>query len=323
VSEAFHAGPLRVRIETAEPSVREKLAETLALYDGTWEGPFDDVVLEARAVPGSATMVDGAYLRCARMSVNATAGEVHATTRCGAQMRSRGEQRQHWAIEVPETVVASAQLEELEDLVGLALTAGWRYAGWVPVHAAALVRGGICPIVCAGSGGGKSTITAALVRTGWRTLGDDKLLLRCDAQGPELRALLHTFNLHPRTREWFPEVGDLTLLPPYSSWTEKRKFRVDRTWPKTTAPHARPTHVVRMRRSSATRGIAVSELARAEIFPTLLKQIAIPSDRAEAAPILSTVARAVGSLRGLDIVVGDDAYRDGDCLSELERALER
>ena len=55
----------------------------------------------------------------------------------------------------------------------------------------------------------------------------------------------------------------------------------------------------------------------------MLKQIAIPSDRAEAAPILSTVARAVGALRGLDIVVGDDAYRDGDCLSELERALER
>jgi hypothetical protein len=78
-----------------------------------------------------------------------------------------------------------------------------------------------------------------------------------------------------------------------------------------------------MRRSSGTRGIAVSELARADIFPTLLKQIAIPSDRAAAAPILSTVARTIGLLRGLDIVVGDDAYRDRDCLGELEQALER
>jgi hypothetical protein len=321
MNDAFLAGPLRVRIETCEPSVREKIAETLALYDRPWDGPFLDIVLDARSVERGAVMVDGAYLRCARMTVDADGGEFHATTRCGARARSSGAARRRWSIEVPAAAVASDQLEELEDLVGLALTTGWRAAGWVALHAAAVVRDGICPIFCAGSGGGKSTLTAALVRSGWRALGDDKLLLRYAEGGAELRALLRTFNLHPRTREWFPEVGDLTLLPAYSAWTEKRKFRVDRTWPETTAPHARPTHVVRVNRDAGSRRIAVGELPRADIFPTLLKQIAIPGDRETAATILATVAKTVGGLRGLDIVVGDDAYCDEDCLAELERAL--
>jgi len=321
VRDAYLAGPLRVRIDAAEPAVREKLAETLALYDGPWEGPFDDVLLEARAVATAASMVDGAYLRCARMSVDSAGGEFHATTRCGAQMRSSRSRRMTWSIEVPREVVESKQLEELEDLISLALTAGWRNAGWVPVHAAAVVRDGICPILCAGSGGGKSTLTAAFVRSGWRALGDDKLLLRYGKGGSELRALLHTFNLHPRTREWFPEVGDLTLLPQYSAWTEKRKFRVDRTWPETTALGARPTHVVRVRRDAGASSVRVRELDRAEIFLTLLKQIAIPGDRPSASPILSTVAKTVADLRGLDVVIGEDAYREPDCLVDFERAL--
>jgi hypothetical protein len=321
VNEAFFAGPLRVRIEASEAPLRDKLAETLGLYDRSWDGPFLDVVLSARSVTAGAEMVDGAFLRCARMTVDAAGGEFHATTRCGARARSSGTAARTWSIEVPEAAVASRRLEELEDIVGLALTAGWRTAGWVPLHAAAVIRDGVCPILCAGSGGGKSTLTAALVRSGWRALGDDKLLLRNEGTTCELRALLHTFNLHPRTSEWFPEVGDLTLLPPYSSWTEKRKFRSDGTWPEASAPRACPTHVVRVRRESGRRGVCVRELPRAEIFPTLLKQIAIPSDRTAAAGILATVAKTVAGVRGLDLEIGDDAYRDPECLAGFEREL--
>ena len=75
MNDAFLAGPLRVRIETCEPSVREKIAETLALYDRPWDGPFLDIVLDARSVERGAVMVDGAYLRCARMTVDADGGE--------------------------------------------------------------------------------------------------------------------------------------------------------------------------------------------------------------------------------------------------------
>jgi hypothetical protein len=323
VSEAFYAGPLRVRIEASEPSVHDKLAETLGLYDRSWDGPFLDVVLSARSVTAGAEMLGGAYLRCARMTVDAPGGEYHATTRCGASARSSGTRPATWSIEVPEDVVASRKLEELEDIVGLALTAGWRSAGWIPLHAAAVIREGICPVLCAGSGGGKSTLTAALVRSGWRALGDDKLLLRHDGATCELRALLHTFNLHPRTSEWFPEVGDLTLLPPYSAWTEKRKFRSERTWPEASAPRARPTHVVRVRRDSGANTVRVRELARTEIFPTLLKQIAIPSDRVAAAGILATVAKTVADIRGIDLEIGEDAYRDPNCLAAFERELLR
>jgi hypothetical protein len=65
----------------------------------------------------------------------------------------------------------------------------------------------------------------------------------------------------------------------------------------------------------------VRELPRAEIFPTLLKQIAIPSDRTAAAGILATVAKTVAGVRGLDLEIGDDAYRDPECLAGFEREL--
>lgn len=323
MSDAYFAGPLRVCIEAPEPSVHEKLAETLGLYDRPWDGPFLDVLLSARSVSEAAPMLDGAYLRCARMTVDAAGGEYDATTRCGARARSSGTMAPAWSIDVPQAAVAARHLEELEDLVGLALTAGWRTAGWIPVHAAAVVRDGVCPILCAGSGGGKSTLTAALVRLGWRALGDDKLLLRHDGTTSELRALLHTFNLHPRTSEWFPEVGDLTLLPPYSSWTEKRKFRSAGTWPEASAQRAHPTHVVLVRRDPGAQGVVVRELARAEIFPTLLKQIVIPSDRAVAGDILATVAKTVADIRGIELTIGEEAYRDPACLASFERELLR
>ena len=88
-------------------------------------------------------------------------------------------------------------------------------------------------------------MTAAFVRRGWRTLGDDKLLARLDADGSvRVAALLHTFNLHPSTRTWFPEVGDLERLPTYSAWTEKRKVAVSSIWDAATADVGVPNRVV-------------------------------------------------------------------------------
>ena len=69
-------------------------------------------------------------------------------------------------------------LTDIESLLSLVLTEGWRAEGWIPLHAAAVVRFDTCALICAESGGGKTSLTAALVREGWQTLGDDKLLLR-------------------------------------------------------------------------------------------------------------------------------------------------
>ena len=100
----------------------------------------------------------------------------------------------------------------------------------MPLHAAGVVDdSGNCALVCAAVGWREvHAHRRRWCARGWRALGDDKLLVRESTRTSTVRvaALLHTFNLHPATRSWFPEVGDLECLPTYSAWTEKRKVSV-------------------------------------------------------------------------------------------------
>ncbi len=75
---------------------------------------------------------------------------------------------------------------EIEDLLSLVLTTGWRRAGWVPLHGGGLVRDGRGLLCVATSGGGKTTFTVSLIRRGWRALGDDKVLLATAAGAPRV-----------------------------------------------------------------------------------------------------------------------------------------
>jgi hypothetical protein len=228
---------------------------------------------------------------------------------------------EQWSIEVPNAAVGTAAFNDVEDLVVLALTSGWRKAGWVPIHGAAVAKDGVCAILCAASGVGKSTLTAAFIRRGWHAVGDDKLLLRVTSEGPELAALQGTFNLHPQTQAWFPEVGELEKLPIYSTWTEKRKVRVDTIWADAVVATATPTHVIRVRRDPSSSVLRVRELPPADLFRTLIRQIAVPTEREAASLILRTVAPTLRSVRGLDLAVGNDAYRSADALDALEAVL--
>ena len=67
-------------------------------------------------------------------------------------------------------------IEEIEQQLVLLLARAWAGQGWTPLHAGSLIPPGKtdCVLVCAPSGAGKTTLIAALLRRGWRTLGDDK-----------------------------------------------------------------------------------------------------------------------------------------------------
>jgi len=231
------------------------------------------------------------------------------------------DEESRWRIGVPNESLAAPLLADIEDLVGLALTTGWRQCGYVPFHGAGVANGNRCAMICAHSGGGKSTLTAALVRRGWRTLGDDKLLLKVVDGRPTVSALVKTFNLHPQTRAWFPEVGDLELLQTYSAWTDKRRLAVETVWSEAMIGSAIPTHFVELDRSGVHAGICVSQLAPADILPRMLRHIVIPSDDRVARATLKIVAAAAAALRGLCITIGKHAYRDPNCLDALEAAL--
>ncbi len=164
-------------------------------------------------------------------------------------------------------------------------------------------------------------MTAAFVRRGWRAVGDDKLLLRMVAGRPHLAALQRTFNLHPCTSAWFPEVGDLERLPRYSTWTHKRKVKMESIWPQPAADDGHPTHLLRVMRRPQTGGIVYEPLAARDTLGTLLRQVVIPAERSTANLILSAVAPTAEKLRGFDVVVGENAYARSDALDSLEGAL--
>ena len=325
-ASTFACGPLEVRVEAADADLLAKVAETLCLYDVRWKRPGRAVDVDVSWVTTPAALGPGRFLTCAHMTVDAVADGLQATTRSGAAAAGifapAGEQ---WSVEVPAELAGTSRLDEfdeVEDLIELVLTTGWRRDGWVPVHAAAIARGERCALLCAPSGGGKSTLTTALVRRGWQALGDDKVLLRSGSgDRPCLAALLHTFNLDPSVRTWIPEVGDLERLARYSAWTNKRKLRLADVWPGAVVSEGSPTHLVVIHRTPVGDRAHVEHLAPAEVFATLLRQTVVPGDRRTAAPVLQTVAAAARRLEGLRAHMPDAVFGDGPALDALEAAL--
>ena len=322
-AERYHCGPLDLIVTSHSDILRNKVADTLDLYNVEWPGTRLKLHIAIEADDEPQTLGPGKYLECARMNVDHAPdarGTLVATCRSG--IHARGNPRDgRWSFFVSDADDPWV-LTDMESLLSLVLTEGWRAAGWVPVHAASVIRGETCAMICAESGGGKTTLTAALVRRGWRTLGDDKLLLRISESGtPELRALVHTFNLHPRTQAWFPEVGDLEQLPVYSEWTEKRKVNPESIWAGTTENRATPTHLVQIRRVKTEKSVSVSSMQGAEVLSALLHQAAVPSDSLIAKHVLTTVVATASQLTGLSVELGENAYDDADCLASLEQAL--
>jgi hypothetical protein len=322
-SDAYFCGPLRVTVDAESAVLHNKVLETLMLYDRRWPAHDHSVEIRIRSSADAvAEPAAGTFLRCARITVDVAESGLHATTLCGARSRVwQTEAIDRWDIDVPAALIASTNLEDVEELIILALTTGWRSAGWVPVHAAAVTDGSRCAVICAPSGGGKSTLSAAFVRRGWRTVGDDKLLLRVVDGRAHVASLQGTFNLHPSTSDWFPEVGDLERLPRYSTWTAKRKVKIDSIWPHPAADSGHPTHLLRVRRAPESGGIVHTALDPGETLTTLLRAVAIPSDRSTASRILSAIAPTARAMRGLDVVVGENAYSRADALDALVEAL--
>jgi hypothetical protein len=317
----YDCGPVKITLNTQLLAIQAKVAEICELYDVQWDQPHLAVTLnivEQRQNPQSSS---GNYLTCTRMQVDAHDDGLQATFESGAFCTfSPGENR--WDFFVPPGPPTGLLLVSIEDLMTLVLTTSWRQLGWVPLHAGAVTKGNTCAILCAPSGGGKSTLTVAMLNRQWRSLGDDKLLLRLgQAQGAEVKALLHNFNLHPKTRHWFPNVGDLSQLPPYSIWTPKRRVNLTTIWPQGAQFTARPTHLVQIVRTEDTARIKLSPLDSNAVLSLLLHQTVIPQQRKIAQQILSTIAGTAARLQGWRLEIGENAYCDPHCLAPVERTL--
>lgn len=318
----FFCGPLEVTVEARSAILYEKILETVRLYDRVWASHERHIAIHALERTGSGSPALGTFLRCARIDVDAVESGLVASTIGGARARLvRSATSERWDLDIPPVLLTSGNLEDVEELVTLALTAGWRSAGWIPVHAAAVTDGERCVMICAPSGGGKSTLTAAFVRRGWLAVGDDKVLLRTNDGVAQIAALQRTFNLHPQTSTWFPEVGDLEALPLYSTWTQKRKVKIESVWTDPAADLASPTHILRVRRAATPGPIECTPMDSGAVLSTLLRQIAIPTERATANAILGCAGPTARRMRGFDVDVGENAYERADALDVLEAAL--
>jgi hypothetical protein len=128
-------------------------------------------------------------------------------------------------------------------------------------------------------------------------------------------------NVDPAAAAWFPELGDLTLLPEYSAWSPKRRVSLSSVWPEAAALRGQPTHVVQLIRTKATAQVRVSPLSAAERISVLLHQTVIPLDRTIARHITATLAVRAERLQGIRVEIPDDIYGDLQALDVVEEAL--
>jgi hypothetical protein len=297
----------------------DKLAKALSVYDVTWEEPHLPVRIVAEESDEPTGMVEGNYLNCARMNVDITSAGLHATCLSGSSASFSPESDQ-WNLSVVRAGLLDWEISwDMDDLLSLVLTNGWRCSGFVPIHAGAVAKDRFCAILCAPSGAGKTTLVTALIRRGWRTLGDDKLLLRLNlSQGSELLALVHSFNLDPIVRKWFPELANIKAFPADSPLDQKRRVRIDDIWPGRTIRSSSPTHLLEIGVRDNLGSVKVTSIKESDILSVLLHQTAIPKDLRTANQIVSILAPIAIYLKGFRVEMGRDAYDESRFPAQIE-----
>lgn len=322
-------GPLEIVVRSEDGALRHLIDQTLALYDVSWTmGRLRRVRVDVAVAPISVRPAAGSYIEAARMHVDAAPDGLRATTDNGASLV--GEffaESERWQMTVDPDLIRAQAWFDVEDLLTLILTTGWRRAGWVPLHAGGLVSPpsdttlGSGVLVCAASGGGKTTFTVALVRRGWRSLGDDKLLLRASGGQSLVASVKQMLNIDPAAGAWFPELAGIADLPEYSTWTPKRRVSLGNIWSHAPAMTMQPTHLVVVSRMEGRGGIDVTPLSSDEAMSALLHQTVVPSEPSVARPIVAAVARLGEGIRGFRFRLFEDAFTRPNALEEATRVL--
>jgi len=106
------------------------------------------------------------------------------------------------------------------NLASYALLTLLRGHDYFPLHAAGLARRGAGVVIVADSGGGKSTLAADLLLSGWQLLSDDSLLLHPVGGSVEALALRRDLFLRPG-------LGPLSDSPDPEPWPDPAKVRID------------------------------------------------------------------------------------------------
>ena len=105
-----------------------------------------------------------------------------------------------------------------------------RSRGLYLIHAAALARDGKGILIPGFTGSGKTTLSIALLREGFKFLGDDRTFIRKDADGLKLLAFPDELDVTEETLFSFPEIKNLPE-DAFKMGPRKKKFWVERVYP--------------------------------------------------------------------------------------------
>jgi hypothetical protein len=321
----YLCGPVKISLVFDDPSLLAALNGLLSQYDAPWSAPPAEicVTVGAGAAPSAIAKPAGDYLISYRLHVDRRGTRLISLSNVGVWM-DYDEAEKKACILVPDHPDRETVIEEVEQQLVLLLARAWAGQGWTPLHAGSLIPpdGQRCILVCAHSGVGKTTLISALLGRGWRTLGDDKLLLRNENGSVVARALSRRMHLHPSLANWFPQVGQLEEWPRYSRWTEKRMVRLEAIWPGQALDSARPAALVQLARDENGPGLAVVSLDATAAMHAVLRQIAIPADSMDAQPLVACAAALTGQLRAVRLTIGNNAFAEESNLDRLAVMLE-
>jgi len=322
----YSCGPVGLSLVYDDPVLQQALHGLLSQYDAPWpENKINiRVIVSSKQPPVSQPPGAGTYLSLTRLKADRRGSRLVSCGNLGTFMEydmAAAEAR----MTVPENPDWPLLVEEVEHHFIMLLARAWGQAGWTPLHGGTLIAPGSsrCVILCAPSGVGKTTLTAAMLRRGWRTLGDDKTLLQKEGNQVIGRSLAHRFHLHPNSSRWFPEAGDITKWPTYSRWTDKRVVRIEKLWPGCLAERAIPGAVVQLLRDENGPALAIQPLSREATLNTLLLQVAIPSDAEHARPLFSCIASLAANIRGAVFKIGNEAFADPTTAERIETEFKK
>lgn len=200
------AGPLPLSIRFASPALADAFGPAFAASPAAC-GADADAGWQLAVASGSAGTPPPALVPAARGGdMRLSAGEDayalwmgrHAPTLYAVD---RVRRRALYWVEDPAAIPAWERSRPFLPIIQVMLDA----TPWIAVHAAAVAREGGAVMLTGPGRAGKTTLSLAALKAGWRFAGDDYVLLRTDA--PQVAPLFATARLRDDMAARFPWIG--------------------------------------------------------------------------------------------------------------------
>ncbi|MBI4820033.1 MAG: hypothetical protein HY791_27405 [Deltaproteobacteria bacterium] len=256
----------------------------------------------------------GATFETSYLSVRKDGGSV--VFGCGPSwLRAEGGEAVTGSLE--DTFWSRPPAAQRDFFVACFVTVGRQHGFW-GLHANGVSRGPGGTLVVGPSGSGKTTLSLAMLGVGWRTLGDDSIVLQREGDAVMAVAVRRLFAFTPTTIQRFPEVerGVVAGLGP----DEKILTDLAPIYPDSFQRSCRPS-VLLFPRIVDEQLSQSSALSRGQAMGALMQQSGSPIflDAALVRPQMEVLASLVRQTRAFEVRLGRDLLeRPGDVVRRLE-----